>query len=104
MKAAEQPHNVVQILRPDSITGRLLIGGTLERYIRELSVAGLTPNPSACDHAIRGAAPAHSRRDTGCTTTARGRRGVRQALKRFDDMTRMEGAGCACQSRSLDND
>ena len=36
----------------DNITRRLLKSGTLEQYIRELSVTGLTSNPTIFDHAI----------------------------------------------------
>ena len=38
----------------DNITRGLLNGGTLERYIREFSVTGLTSNPSIYDKAIGG--------------------------------------------------
>jgi len=53
MKATEQLHNLGQSLWLDNITRGLLTSGTLERYIRELSVTGLTSNPSIFDHAIR---------------------------------------------------
>ena len=42
-----------QSLWLDNITRGLLTSGTLERYIRELSITGLTSNPSIFDHAIR---------------------------------------------------
>jgi len=54
MKATEQLHRMGQSLWLDNITRGLLTSGTLERYIRELSVTGLTSNPSIFDHAIRG--------------------------------------------------
>src|SRR5213078_3788532 len=37
----------------DNITRSLLTGGTLSRYIAELSVTGLTSNPTIFDHAIK---------------------------------------------------
>jgi transaldolase len=42
-----------QSLWLDNITRGLLTSGTLERYIRDLSITGLTSNPSIFDHAIR---------------------------------------------------
>lgn len=42
-----------QSLWLDNITRDLLTTGTLERYIRELSVTGLTSNPTIFDHAIK---------------------------------------------------
>jgi transaldolase len=54
MKATEQLHRMGQSLWLDNITRGLLTSGTLERYIRELSITGLTSNPSIFDHAIGG--------------------------------------------------
>jgi transaldolase len=53
MNATEQLHHMGQSLWLDNITRGLLTSGTLERYIRELSITGLTSNPSIFDHAIR---------------------------------------------------
>ena len=53
MKATEQLHHLGQSLWLDNITRGLLTSGTLARYIRELSVTGLTSNPSIFDRAIR---------------------------------------------------
>jgi hypothetical protein len=53
MKAAEQLHHMGQSLWLDNITRWLLISGTLERYIRELSIGRLTSNPNIFEHAIR---------------------------------------------------
>jgi transaldolase len=53
MKATRQLHDAGQSLWLDNITRALLTSGTLERYIRELSVTGLTSNPTIFDHAIR---------------------------------------------------
>jgi transaldolase len=45
-------HDLGQSLWLDNITRDLLNSGTLERYIDELSVTGLTSNPTIFDHAI----------------------------------------------------
>jgi transaldolase len=45
-------HDVGQSLWLDNITRELLQSGTLARYIRELSVTGLTSNPTIFEHAI----------------------------------------------------
>jgi len=52
MKATEQLHNLGQSLWLDNITRDLLDSGTLGKYIEELSVTGLTSNPTIFDHAI----------------------------------------------------
>jgi transaldolase len=46
MKATQLLHNVGQTLWLDNITRDLLNSGTLKRYIDELSVTGLTSNPT----------------------------------------------------------
>jgi transaldolase len=56
MKATELLHNLGQSLWLDNITRDLLNSGTLKRYIDELSVTGLTSNPTIFDHAIKGSA------------------------------------------------
>jgi transaldolase len=53
MKATELLYNLGQSLWLDNITRSLLTNGTLERYIEELSVTGLTSNPTIFDNAIR---------------------------------------------------
>ena len=53
MKATELLHNLGQSLWLDNITRDLLDSGTLQRYIDELSVTGLTSNPTIFDHAIK---------------------------------------------------
>jgi transaldolase len=53
MKATQLLHNLGQSLWLDNITRDLLDSGTLERYIEELSVTGLTSNPTIFDHAIK---------------------------------------------------
>ncbi len=52
MKTTQQLHNLGQSLWLDNITRDLLNNGTLKRYIDELSVTGLTSNPTIFDHAI----------------------------------------------------
>ena len=53
MKATKLLHNLGQSLWLDNITRDLLDSGTLKRYIDELSVTGLTSNPTIFDHAIK---------------------------------------------------
>ena len=53
MKATQQLHNLGQSLWLDNITRELLSSGTLTRYISELSVTGLTSNPTIFEHAIK---------------------------------------------------
>lgn len=56
MKATQLLHDLGQSLWLDNITRDLLNSGTLKRYIDELSVTGLTSNPTIFDHAIRNSA------------------------------------------------
>src|SRR5437867_5868845 len=53
MKATQVLHNLGQSIWLDNITRDLLDSGTLKRYIDELSVTGLTSNPTIFDHAIK---------------------------------------------------
>jgi transaldolase len=53
MKATQLLHNLGQSIWLDNITCDLLNSGTLKRYIDELSVTGLTSNPTIFDHAIK---------------------------------------------------
>ncbi len=53
MKATKTLHDQGQSLWLDNITRDLLQNGTLARYISELSVTGLTSNPTIFDHAIK---------------------------------------------------
>ena len=53
MKAAQILHDLGQSLWLDNITRNLLKTGVLRRYIDELSVTGLTSNPTIFDHAIK---------------------------------------------------
>ena len=52
MKATQQLHDLGQSLWLDNITRDMLDSGTLKRYIDELSVTGLTSNPTIFDHAM----------------------------------------------------
>ena len=53
MKATQLLHDLGQSLWLDNITRDLLNSGTLKRYIDELSVTGLTSNPTIFDHALK---------------------------------------------------
>ena len=53
MQATRQLSAAGQSIWLDNITRDLLVSGTLERYIRDLSVVGLTSNPSIFDKALR---------------------------------------------------
>ena len=53
MKATQRLHDLGQSLWLDNITRGLLTKGTLRHYITELSVTGLTSNPTIYDHAIK---------------------------------------------------
>ena len=53
MKATQKLHELGQSLWLDNITRDLLTKGTLKHYIDELSVTGLTSNPTIFDHAIK---------------------------------------------------
>jgi transaldolase len=56
MKATKQLHDLGQSLWLDNITRDLLDRDTLRDYIDELSVTGLTSNPTIFDHAIKNSA------------------------------------------------
>jgi len=56
MKATRKLHDLGQSLWLDNITRDLLNSGTLQRYIDEMSVTGLTSNPTIFDHAIKNSA------------------------------------------------
>ena len=56
MKATGKLHDLGQSIWLDNITRDLLTSGTLKRYIDELSVTGLTSNPTIFDHAIKNSA------------------------------------------------
>src|ERR1051325_3683666 len=53
MRATQLLYNLGQSLWLDNITRDLLDSGTLQKYIDELFVTGLTSNPTIFDHAIK---------------------------------------------------
>ena len=53
MQATQRLSSAGQSIWLDNITRDLLLTGTLQQYIRDLSVTGLTSNPSIFDHALR---------------------------------------------------
>src|SRR5437867_4865786 len=53
MKPTQRLHDLGQSLWLDNITREMLQNSTLQRYIKELSVTGLTSNPTIYEHAIR---------------------------------------------------
>jgi transaldolase len=53
MNATQKLHEIGQSLWLDNITRGLLTSGTLQRYIDEFSITGLTSNPTIFDHAIK---------------------------------------------------
>jgi transaldolase len=57
-----------QSLWLDNITRNLLTTGTLKRYIDELSITGLTSNPTIFDHAISSCS---SPRRAACASASR---------------------------------
>ena len=56
MKATQLLHNLGQSLWLDNITRDLLDKGTLQQYVDDLSVTGLTSNPTIFEHAIKNSA------------------------------------------------
>ena len=53
MKPTQLLHDLGQSLWLDNITRGHLANGILRRYVSELSITGLTSNPSIFDHAIK---------------------------------------------------
>src|SRR5208337_2324397 len=53
MKATQKVYDLGQRLWPDNSTRNLLNSGLLRGYINEVSVTGLTSNPTIFDHAIK---------------------------------------------------
>jgi transaldolase len=54
MRATQLLHNLDQSLWLDNITRDLLDNGTLKHYIYDLSVTGLTSNPTIFDQTFPG--------------------------------------------------
>jgi transaldolase len=53
MNAAQRLHRLGQSLWLDNLSREILDDGTLDRYIREFALTGLTSNPTIFDKAIR---------------------------------------------------
>jgi transaldolase len=86
MKATRKLHDAGQSIWLDNITRGLLDSGTLQKYVNELSVTGLTSNPTIFDQAIsKGADYDEAIR----TLTAKGRAGEDLFFDlAIDDLTR----------------
>src|SRR5213594_2006473 len=56
MRATQKLHDLGQSLWLDNLTRDMLDRGTLKRYIDELSVTGLTSNPTIFHHAVNNSA------------------------------------------------
>ena len=52
MKPTQKLHDLGQSIWVDNISRGMINSGTLRRYIDELSVTGLTSNPTIFDHAV----------------------------------------------------
>src|SRR5271165_7117187 len=53
MKATQALHDLGQSLWLDNIAREMLSNGTLQSYIDQLSITGLTSNPTIFEHALR---------------------------------------------------
>ena len=53
MRATQKLHKLGQSLWLDNITRNMVTTGTLRGYVNELSITGLTSNPTIFDHAIK---------------------------------------------------
>jgi len=86
MKATQLLHNLGQSIWLDNITRDLLNTGTLKRYIDDLSVTGLTSNPTIFDHAIKNS----SAYDEGIINLLRSRKSGEELFFELalDDITR----------------
>lgn len=74
MNPTRQLHDVGQSLWLDNITRELLTSSTLERYIGDYALTGLTSNPTIFDHALRASSAyddaIRARADKGLTEEA----------------------------------
>ena len=69
MNPTKKLHDLGQSLWLDNITRNLVNSGTLQRYIDEFSVTGLTSNPTIFDHAIKNSADYDSDISRGASST-----------------------------------
>jgi transaldolase len=60
MRPTEQLRHAGQSLWLDNIRRALLTSGTLQRYITDSSITGLTSNPTIFEHAIKGSRDSRS--------------------------------------------
>ena len=81
MKATARLHELGQSLWLDNITRTMLGDGTLKGYIDELSVTGLTSNPTIFDKAISGG-DAYDEQIAEVSAAAEAGRGRRRQLRR----------------------
>jgi len=72
MKPTRKLHDLGQSLWLDNITRDLLNDGTLKRYIDDLSVTGLTSNPTIFDNAIKNSAMYDQDISRGASSTGSG--------------------------------
>ena len=91
MNATQQLHNLGQSLWLDNITRDLLNSGTLRKYIEELSVTGLTSNPTIFDRAIKNSA----------AYDAAIRDGLRKGIAAEQVFFNLALAGCGKSAREL---
>jgi transaldolase len=54
MKVTQQLHDLGQRIWLDNMTRELMISGTLQRYISDYAVTGLTSNPTIFHNALKG--------------------------------------------------
>ncbi len=86
MKATQQLHDLGQSIWLDNITRDILNNGTLKKYIDELSVTGLTSNPTIFQQAIKNS----SSYETGiCEAMKKGLKGEELFFElALEDLTR----------------
>jgi len=80
MRATQTLHDLGQSLWLDNITRNLLRTDVLKRYIDELSVTGLTSNPTIFDHAIKNSGDYDDAIKSNCWRTTPTRRSPCVAL------------------------
>src|SRR3979411_2030010 len=86
MKATQILHDQGQSLGLDQIPRDLLESGTLERYVDELSVTGLTSNPTIFDNAIKNSSDYDAAIRERVQAGRRGGRGGRPGGARFSGL------------------
>ena len=94
MKATARLHELGQSLWLDNITRTMLGDGTLQGYIDELSVTGLTSNPTIFDKAISGG-DAYDEQIAELSAAAERRRGRRRQRRRATSSSSWRSPTCA---------